>query len=139
MKKILALLMTFVMALSLFTVPMTVSAADSDGLVVTDQQLDFLTHLGAIGKDYVTKYPDNPMTRGGAAYYFVNFSPEIKAAPAPTSFEALYKDVTSEYQYYRQVKAVKDAGLRLDLEAPTVEAPSMTAALDKFISERNKE
>ena len=37
------------------------------------------------------------------------------------------------------VKAVKDAGLRLDLEAPTVEAPSMTAALDKFISERNKD
>ena len=35
-------------------------------------------------------------------------------------------------------KAVKDAGLRLDLEAPTVEAPSMTAALDKFIAEQNK-
>jgi uroporphyrinogen-III synthase len=36
-------------------------------------------------------------------------------------------------------KAVKDAGLRLDLEAPTVEYPSMTAALDKFIAERNKD
>ena len=36
-------------------------------------------------------------------------------------------------------KAVKDAGLRLDLEAPTVVAPSMTAALDKFIAENNKE
>ena len=36
-------------------------------------------------------------------------------------------------------KAVKDAGLRLDLEAPTVEAPSMTAALDKFIAENTKE
>ena len=36
-------------------------------------------------------------------------------------------------------KAVKDAGLRLDLEAPTVESPSMTAALDKFIGEHNKE
>jgi len=36
-------------------------------------------------------------------------------------------------------KAVKDAGLRLDLEAPTVETPSMTAALDKFIGEHNKE
>jgi len=36
-------------------------------------------------------------------------------------------------------KAVKDAGLRLDLEAPTVESPSMTAALDKFIGERNKD
>ena len=36
-------------------------------------------------------------------------------------------------------KAVKDAGLRLDLEAPTVESPSMTAALDKFIGECNKD
>lgn len=29
-------------------------------------------------------------------------------------------------------KAVKDAGLRLDIEAPTKETPSMTAALDEF-------
>ena len=35
-------------------------------------------------------------------------------------------------------KAVRDAGLRLDLEAPTVNAPSMTAALDHFIKETNK-
>lgn len=35
-------------------------------------------------------------------------------------------------------KAIKEAGLRLDLEAPTVEAPSMTAALDMFIKERNE-
>ncbi|GHT76173.1 uroporphyrinogen III methyltransferase [Bacteroidia bacterium] len=30
-------------------------------------------------------------------------------------------------------KAVKDAGLRLDIEAPTKEAPSMTAALDNYL------
>ena len=35
-------------------------------------------------------------------------------------------------------KAVKDAGLRLDLEAPTAAAPSMPAALDQFIGEYNK-
>jgi uroporphyrinogen-III synthase len=35
-------------------------------------------------------------------------------------------------------KAVKEAGQRLDLEAPTVEAPSMTAALDMYIRENNK-
>ena len=35
-------------------------------------------------------------------------------------------------------KAVKDAGLRLDLEAPTAEAPSMTATLDMFIRKHNK-
>ena len=32
-------------------------------------------------------------------------------------------------------KAVKDAGLRLDMEAPTEKVPSMTAALDLFLKE----
>ena len=36
-------------------------------------------------------------------------------------------------------QAVRDAGLRLALEAPSVQAPSMTAALDMFIKENNKE
>lgn len=35
-------------------------------------------------------------------------------------------------------KAVREAGFRLDLEAPTVDAPSMTAALDMFIKQRNE-
>ena len=35
-------------------------------------------------------------------------------------------------------QAVRDAGLRLDLEAPSVQDPSMTAALDLFIKENNK-
>lgn len=35
-------------------------------------------------------------------------------------------------------QAVRDAGLRLDMEAPNVKAPSMTAALELFIKENNK-
>jgi uroporphyrinogen-III synthase len=35
-------------------------------------------------------------------------------------------------------KAVVDAGLRLDLQAPRPEAPSMIMALDMFIREQNK-
>lgn len=35
-------------------------------------------------------------------------------------------------------QAVKDAGLRLDLQAPMPNAPSMTMALDQFIQEHNK-
>jgi uroporphyrinogen-III synthase len=35
-------------------------------------------------------------------------------------------------------KAVKEAGLRLDLAAPMPNAPSMTMALDRFIKEQNK-
>jgi len=35
-------------------------------------------------------------------------------------------------------RAVKDAGLRLDLQAPMPHAPSMTMALDQFIKDYNK-
>ena len=35
-------------------------------------------------------------------------------------------------------QAVRDAGLRLDIEAPIPEAPSMTAAIERYISEFNK-
>lgn len=35
-------------------------------------------------------------------------------------------------------KAVKEAGLRLDMEAPTEKAPSITAALDIFLAENAK-
>lgn len=35
-------------------------------------------------------------------------------------------------------KAIKKAGLKLDIEAPSVNAPSMTMALEKFIREYNK-
>ena len=34
--------------------------------------------------------------------------------------------------------AVKEAGLRLDIEAPTSQAPSMTMALEQFIKKHNK-
>lgn len=35
-------------------------------------------------------------------------------------------------------QAVRDAGLRLDIEAPTAQAPSMTMALEQFIKKMNK-
>ena len=34
-------------------------------------------------------------------------------------------------------KAVEQAGLRLDLAAPSPQAPSITAALDLFLKEKN--
>lgn len=36
-------------------------------------------------------------------------------------------------------KAIKDAGLRLDITAPTANCPSMTQALEEFIKKHNKE
>ena len=36
-------------------------------------------------------------------------------------------------------KAVTDAGLRLDIQAPNPQAPSMTMALEQYIKKVNKE
>jgi uroporphyrinogen-III synthase len=36
-------------------------------------------------------------------------------------------------------KAIREAGFRLDIEAPTAQAPSMTMALEQFIKKNNKE
>ena len=37
------------------------------------------------------------------------------------------------------IKAVRDAGLRLDIEAPMPEAPSMTGAIELYIKKAGKE
>ena len=39
---------------------------------------------------------------------------------------------------FETAKAVRDAGLRLDVEAPTPEIPSMTAAIEKYLKEMSK-
>ena len=36
------------------------------------------------------------------------------------------------------VKAVADAGLKVDIEAPTAKAPSMTMAIEQYIKKVNK-
>jgi uroporphyrinogen-III synthase len=39
----------------------------------------------------------------------------------------------------KTAKAVKDAGLKVNVKAPTKEAPSMTMAIDQFVKEKAKE
>ncbi len=38
----------------------------------------------------------------------------------------------------KTAKAVKDAGLKVNVKAPTKEAPSMTMAIDQFINANRK-
>jgi len=66
---------------------------------------------------------------------------------SPQGIESLLKNFPDFEQGDLQIaafgaataKSVKDAGLRLDLEAPSAEAPSMTAALDLFLARNNGE
>jgi len=65
---------------------------------------------------------------------------------SPSGIKSLFKNFPDFTQNDTKIasfgestaKAVKDAGLRLDIEAPKPEAPSMTMALDLFIREYNK-
>lgn len=65
---------------------------------------------------------------------------------SPSGIESLFKNFPDFKQNDTRiavfgnttVKAANDAGLRIDIQAPTPETPSMTMALEKYISEANK-
>ncbi|MBC9797434.1 uroporphyrinogen-III synthase [Sinomicrobium weinanense] len=65
---------------------------------------------------------------------------------SPSGIESLFKNFPDFKQNDTRiavfgnttVKAATDAGLRIDIQAPTPETPSMTMALEKYISEANK-
>lgn len=65
---------------------------------------------------------------------------------SPSGIKSLFKNFPDFKQNDTKIasfgestaKAVKDAGLRLDIEAPKAETPSMTMALDLFIRDYNK-
>ena len=64
---------------------------------------------------------------------------------SPMGIDSLLKNFPEFHQNDIQIgcfgattaQAVRNAGLRLDMEAPTQKAPSMTAALDAFLKEHN--
>lgn len=65
---------------------------------------------------------------------------------SPSGIESLFKNFPDFEQNNTRiavfgnstVRAANNAGLRIDIEAPTPETPSMTMALEKYISEVNK-
>lgn len=65
---------------------------------------------------------------------------------SPSSFKSLLKNFPEFQQNEIRIgsfgsstaKAILEAGLRLDLQAPRPEAPSMIAALEQYIKEQNK-
>lgn len=65
---------------------------------------------------------------------------------SPTGIESLFKNFPNFKQNTTKiavfgnstVKAAEEAGLKIDIAAPTKETPSMTMALEKYIKEMNK-
>ena len=75
-----------------------------------------------------------------------NIDYDILVFYSPTGIKSLFQNFPNFKQNEIKIasfgdttaKAVKDAGLRLDIQAPIPQAPSMTMALDIFIKEFNK-
>jgi uroporphyrinogen-III synthase len=75
-----------------------------------------------------------------------NLDYDILVFFSPSGINSLFKNYPEFKQNNTKIasfgestaKAVREAGLRLDIEAPTPVAPSMTMALDVFIREFNK-
>jgi uroporphyrinogen-III synthase len=75
-----------------------------------------------------------------------NLDYDILVFFSPSGIKSLFKNYPEFKQNNTKIasfgdstaKAVKEAGLKLDIEAPTPEAPSMTMALDVFIREFNR-
>lgn len=112
-----------------------VSDVNNDNFsVLNDNNLDYTKAVmyRTVSNDFT---PDEP------------FDYDLLLFFSPAGIDSLKKNFPDFNQEKQQVcigcfglktaQAVKDAGLRLDIEAPRPEAPSMTAALDLFLKSRN--
>lgn len=116
----------------------------------------YLYIVSDVHKDNVNTLDENHIDYTRAVMYRTvsnDFTPEEKFDYdmllffSPQGIESLIKNFPNFNQGDLHIgcfgaataKAVKDAGLRLDMEAPTEKAPSVTAALDLYLKENNKQ
>lgn len=102
----------------------------SDAEVLADKiQYDRAVMYRTVSNDFA---PDEPFDYDMLVFF------------SPQGIESLFKnfpdfkqgDIAIATFGASTAQAAKDAGLRVDVEAPTAKAPSMTAAIDNYLSER---
>ena len=107
-------------------------------------QPDILQLLDKAGYNYTKAIIYNTVSSDLSDLKEVNY--DILVFFSPSGIQSLMQNFPKFAQEETKIasfgpttaKAVLDAGLRLDIEAPTVEAPSMTMALEQFIKKYNK-
>ncbi len=106
---------------------------------VSDVHKDETNILDSIGLDYTKAVMYRTVSNDFAADEPFDYDMLIFFSPA--GIDSLLKNFPDFKQDEVKIgcfgkttaKAVKDAGLRLDIEAPSETSPSMTAALDNFL------
>ena len=76
--------------------------------------------------------------RAGAVFDFISCLADHKALVHYFQDNESKKVFVLDLFAEKVIKAAKEAGLRLDLEAPTPEMPSITGALDLFLKQNSK-
>jgi uroporphyrinogen-III synthase len=107
-------------------------------------QPDILQLLDKAGYNYTKAIIYNTVSSDLSDLKEVNY--DILVFFSPSGIQSLMQNFPDFAQEETKIasfgpttaKAVLDAGLRLDIEAPTTEAPSMTMALEQFIKKYNK-
>lgn len=125
-------------------------------LMVKHKALKYFVPLSSVHNDEITTMLDNANLQHteGVMYRTVShiFEPgeldgyNMMIFFSPSGIVSLKENLPDFVQGDMQIAcfgpataaAIKEAGLRLDLEAPTAEAPSMTMALEQYLAKVNK-
>lgn len=118
----------------------------------------FLLPMSDVHKETIPEFLDKLNIKYTKAVFYRTVSANLKDTVNPKDYDILafytpagIKSLFQNFENFEQGdtaiaafgqatwKAVEDAGLRLDIKAPTVQFPSMTMALEDYIKRYNKE
>lgn len=132
------------------------SLSDIEDVLTKNKEEKFLIPLSDNHKNDIPVLMDKLKLKHTKAIFYrtvcsdlsdlANIDYDVLVFYSPASIKSLFQNFPNFQQNEIKIasfgdataKAVKEAGLRLDIHAPVPEAPSMTMALDMFIKDFNK-
>jgi uroporphyrinogen-III synthase len=132
------------------------SLVDIEDVLTKNKEEKFLIPLSDNHKNDIPMLMDRLKLKHTKAIFYrtvcsdlsdlANIDYDILVFYSPASIKSLFQNFPNFQQKEIKIasfgdttaKAIKEAGLRLDVHAPVPEAPSMTMALDMFIKDFNK-
>lgn len=118
---------------------------------------NFLLPVSDIHKEQIVDLLDNLNIKYTKAIFYKTVSSNIKDIDVNAQYDILVffapagiKSLMQNFPKFKQgniriaafgpttAQAIKESGLRLDIYAPTQQAPSMTMALEQYMKEANK-
>lgn len=126
MKKIIAFMLSLAVVLTGIIIPAYSAEIE---LPYTEEQIELIHKLNVIDRSFVEKNSTTLMSRSGFAYYVERLA-GTELAKKESGFNALYKDVTTEHQYYLWIKTMTEAGFMNGFPDGTFRPADSIASMD---------